>query len=227
MRDEAEPVRLSGEFGLRGLAANRRIDFGQFLQAMSDPNPSVRRTATAYLPYVSHPRDVFPVLMRAIADPDPRVREAACDRIRVVNDVDLEEILPALRRAMQDPDVSVCFMARSSVQAIERADDQFRSSTLPHCLADLKEVDPGFRHRAAMILAQYGPRARAAVPALIVCLDDRDPGVQAEAARTLGLIGPAARPALPALNRLATDEDPVIQLAAKAAATALRETAKP
>jgi HEAT repeat protein len=62
---------------------------------------------------------------------------------------------------------------------------------------------PGGPHAAvAEALAELGPAARSAVPALTAALKERAPTVRSLAARALGNIGPDAAEALPALSRL-------------------------
>ena len=69
-----------------------------------------------------------------------------------------------------------------------------------------------------MALAEIGPAARDAVPALIETLKDREVEVRGSAVYALGEIGPAARAALPMLGVLLKDDNADIR---KAAAIAL------
>src|SRR5262245_8588645 len=62
-----------------------------------------------------------------------------------------------------------------------------------------KAKDPRDRARAVEALAQIGPKAEVAIPALRAALDDDDRLVQARAIEALGRIGPAAKSAIPQL----------------------------
>lgn len=66
----------------------------------------------------------------------------------------------------------------------------------------LKEGNKAARVRAAKKLSKYGPKAAAAVPALIEALRDQELSVQREAAIALGQIGPAAIDAVPVLETM-------------------------
>ena len=58
------------------------------------------------------------------------------------------------------------------------------------------------RRHAAYALGKLGPRAKAAIPALIRHLGDKDAFAQAQCAWALGEIGPIARSALPTLEKM-------------------------
>jgi HEAT repeat protein len=62
----------------------------------------------------------------------------------------------------------------------------------------LKEKDNDVRIKAAGLLGEIGPAAKAAVPALREMLRDRDPAVHDAAAEGLKKIDPAAAPSPPA-----------------------------
>ena len=68
-------------------------------------------------------------------------------------------------------------------------------------MGGLSQPDPNARWKAAEALGNLGPRASAAVPALIDLLGDRQETVRWRTAEALGKIGPDARAAVPALVR--------------------------
>ena len=79
------------------------------------------------------------------------------------------------------------------------------------------------RQNAAAALAQLGPEARDAVPALTSALRDPEWAVRRQAALTLGKIGPEARSALPALTKLGQgDPHGLVRSAAREALKQLR-----
>ena len=70
---------------------------------------------------------------------------------------------------------------------------------LVELVQDLKSPDVQVRRDAAYALAELGPSAAEAAPALVEALRDQDTQVWASAAQALGLIGPDAAVAIPAL----------------------------
>jgi HEAT repeat protein len=74
--------------------------------------------------------------------------------------------------------------------------------------------DPKIRLQALQRLERMGPRAAAAVPALIAGLSDRDPKIRKQTADVLHNIGPAARQAVPALLSALNDPDSGVRTAA-------------
>ena len=71
----------------------------------------------------------------------------------------------------------------------------------------LKSQDTEARINACVELAKAGPRAAAAVQALMPLLKDNDPNVRRLAAYALGEIGAASAPALPSLKAMLSDPD--------------------
>jgi HEAT repeat protein len=71
----------------------------------------------------------------------------------------------------------------------------------------LEDKNAAARREAATVLGGIGPKAEAAVPALLRALDDDDTQVRQEAMTALGRIGPASREAIPVLLRALRDKD--------------------
>jgi len=87
---------------------------------------------------------------------------------------------------------------------------EYASAAVPIVREYLKDPEPEVARAAANCLARIGPRAKAAVPALIGALNDSaDEALRAEAALALGEIGPAAKAAVPALVALLKTPDGV------------------
>src|SRR5207237_9662567 len=75
--------------------------------------------------------------------------------------------------------------------------------------ARLRHADATGRYAAAKALAELGPRARCALPALLRALRDKEAGVRASAAGAVGPVAagsPSAREAVAALAALLKDE---------------------
>ena len=104
-------------------------------------------------------------------------------------------------------------------------------------IQDLKNENWDVRRNAAHALSNIGPRAKEAIPALIVVLKDKEEVVRNRAARALGMIGLEVTTVVPALIRTLKDEDWHVRMivvealgrigkAAKDAIPALTETLK-
>src|SRR5262249_31211045 len=78
-------------------------------------------------------------------------------------------------------------------------------------VADLTKAlagkDEKEREKAAEALGRLGPKAKAAVPALVKLLKAGTPAQREQAVRALGKMGPAAREAVPALLQALRDEE--------------------
>jgi HEAT repeat protein len=77
------------------------------LQALEDPDVSVRHVAVTYLGIVrDNPRDAVPGLIEALSDEEAEVREAAAVALAQYGAL-AESAVPALRKAARDPDEEV------------------------------------------------------------------------------------------------------------------------
>jgi hypothetical protein len=143
----------------------------------SDPPEEIQKKAQAEIPLESH----------AISTAAPGTARIERPRTPVV------PTSPQITR-LEDrglPETAADSLARIGAPAV------------PQVTAMLGDPDPKLRTRAARILAQIGPDAKAAVPALIARLNDQDEDVRKSAARALGQMGPDAAEAVPALLRAA------------------------
>jgi HEAT repeat protein len=102
--------------------------------------------------------------------------------------------LPRLEKAaLEDEDAEVRSASAASLRRIGSPDPA-------PFLKALASDDETRRKRALEALAELGPTAAEAVPALISALDDDDGNLRAAAARALGCVGPEARAGIPALE---------------------------
>lgn len=196
-------------------------DVPELYDALSDPNPFVRRMACGSLPHRPGAQPVVPILIRSLGDRAPEVRLAAASRLGSIG-LDAEPALVALRHATEDREGMVRDAAAEAVRRIESKVDVFRTKLLPDALEDLASPDPEMRRGAAEMLAGFGPHSEPAVPALIRGLDAPEAMVRLAIVETLGRIGPAAREALPALAARDADPDERVRRSAKAAAGIIR-----
>jgi HEAT repeat protein len=196
-------------------------DVPELYDALSDPNPFVRRMVCESLPHRPGARPAVPILVRSLGDFAPEVRRAAAWRLGSIG-LDAEAALIDLHLAIEDKEGTVRVAASEAVQRIESKANDFCTKRLPGALADLASPDPDVRRGAAAVLGGFGPHSAPAVPALARSLDDRDASVRIASAIALGLIGTAARDALPALAAREADPDERVRRSAKAASYAIR-----
>jgi len=178
----------------------------------------------------------IPVFTRALKDPDRRVRLAgACGLARF--DPAAEGVIPILIAALENERASEDEADRASRAlgytgprarpALSLLLDRFRRNdeplqamvelapaSIPGVTAQLGDLDPAARRRAARALRMIGPAARSAATALADALRDPDPSVRAETALALGEI--QRDKAIDALKELLKDEPLVARAAAEA-----------
>jgi HEAT repeat protein len=94
----------------------------------------------------------------------------------------------------------------------------FQGRPLRAWVEDLKAPAPETRSAAAYAISSMGPKAKAAVPALIQALDDEEPAVRFPVCVALREIGPAASAAVPKLQDVKENDrnDDVAFMAKKA-----------
>jgi HEAT repeat protein len=127
-----------------------------------------------------------PSLAAALKDEEPAIRQAAADTLGQLGPV-AREAVPALAGTLEDKTSSV---ALAAALALPRIDPTRARDALPHLTDSLDHA------AAADALADMGPDARAAVPALLAALKHREGAVRSAAVHALACIGSAAVPAL-------------------------------
>jgi endoglucanase len=91
----------------------------------------------------------------------------------------------------------------------------------------LKDPEWTIRKNAAISLADRGPEAEPAMPALVEALSDEEWQVREPAAKALASIGPASQPAVPMLIKALSDEEWLIRESAAQALTAIGPSSQP
>jgi HEAT repeat protein len=137
--------------------------------------------------------------------------------------------VPALARALHDPDLSLRRNVTLALGFLAEGSSHFASgptkidirAALPALIVALKDRDELVRAWAAEDIADIGPDAASAVPALIKLLS-RDEGSRGSACVALRGIGPAAKSALPALKQLLLDPDDHVRKMASWAVEAIQ-----
>ncbi len=108
--------------------------------------------------------------------------------------------VPALLRAMSDPDGEVRWRADFALGRVGRDGVQ-------GLVAGLADADARVRRAAAYVLGPMGPRAAAAVPAMLQATRDPDPQVRVWSVFGVGLIDPHAPGVVDALAQAMRDRD--------------------
>lgn len=174
-------------------------------------------------------RDATTALVTALSDSDAQVRMLAAGALGNVKP-DPKVAVPALVAYLQNKekgDVRTALTALGSMGADASdavpallplmkgpfAEDVGRTlARIGYCdcdglIAQLKEADPKARAAALQTLAQFGVRAKDAVPAVIAALKDKDRSVSFLAVGTLGSIGGDSADARKALIELLESKD--------------------
>ena len=139
-------------------------------------------------------------LVQAIKTKDVPAADAALKSIRALRAE--KAAITAVGSLLSSEDNDIRCVAADAVR-------QFDASKAAGLLSafewGLKSKEPRIRMHGALGLAQIGPAARKALPALLQAVRDEDIRVRASAAQALGSIGSAAVEAIPALEDLLND----------------------
>jgi hypothetical protein len=148
-------------------------------------------------------------------NPDPRVLDMTRNErlfrfekyIKSIGPQSTHEV-PALIEALQYKDHHFHERAAYALgRLLPKAPDDAKRAipVLIEMLSSPRYDDFDDRQAAMLVLRQFGPTAKDAVPSLIELLNAKDDIIRFQAIRTLGRIGPVAKDALPRLNALLQD----------------------
>lgn len=141
--------------------------------------------------------EAVPELTKAVADTDPDVRREAVEALGNIGPA-AKAAAPALVKALDDLQGTVTLHAAAALGRLGAA-------AVPDLITLMQ--NPKQRHWSIMILADIGPEASAAVPALLaVVKSDAEFEVRREAMLALSVIGPGAAAAIPDLIKILEDE---------------------
>jgi HEAT repeat protein len=222
-------------------------------RALDDPDPLVRRMATAVLGRLG-PRaaPAGPALLRATRDPDEWVRELAARGLGGLA-AEMPGSIPALAEMMTDPSGGVrrraarvlgslgpraAPAALAMIAGLEGQDIPTRAAILtaasrvdaaggavvPTFLAALDDPSDQIRTAAAEALGRFiGSHRNVVVPALLKAMKDPSRLVRDEVSRSLGASRPARLVLSPLIERLG-DGDPIVRVAATEALSRMADT---
>jgi HEAT repeat protein len=161
------------------------------VQLLNDDSPAVRAHVLHALGRIGPAaRSALPMLGSLVNDADKTVR---CEAIQALVDLraDPKVLVSLLSRAARDADPTVRLHALDALV-------QVGNQAVPVLIEMLGQEQ--HQYWACMALAELGPEAAQAVPALGRLLDHAQPEMRREAILTLGEIGPAAAVVLPQLQ---------------------------
>ena len=141
-------------------------------------------------------------------DPNPAIALSEYDEIRTR----AARYITMLSEANPDVQLPARFERPRFSKRREHPWAPFRDSNVETCIEGLNGASAATRRAAAYALAEMGPGAAEAVPALIGCMGDED--VRMVAFRAIERIGPDARAAVPALTGALKHDDGFVRLGA-------------
>jgi HEAT repeat protein len=229
LRSKDVRIRRGNAYQVRQLGPRAVAAIPALIDALSDPDVVVRsRAGEAFTQFGAL---ALPHLLRAAQDKRARVREQAIGALGELSIV-RKLVVPTLLEALEDDSVlvrrnagyalhAVLFANRNGIPPAPMTDAEVQR-IVPALTRALQDKDlPGTRsvvsvpERAAYILADIGPKAKQAVPALIGALKTDDWKLRAVAMYALGHIGPAAGASVPHLLKVFKPgdiHDPEIEL---------------
>jgi HEAT repeat protein len=159
---------------------------------LKNDSAAVRAHAAQALGEIGPPaKSAVPALVRLITDPDPAVRRKVVGAVRNLRPGP-EVVVPLAVKVLKDADPSV---RNRALDALAEAGPP----AVPTLIELLKDKQTAYW--ASLVVAEIGPEARAAVPALTALLDTPDLGERREAMLALAAIGEASAPATEALAK--------------------------
>jgi HEAT repeat protein len=144
------------------------------------------------------------LLVNGLKDPNKHVRGAAARGLFELH-APREMVLSAMSGLMADKDPVVRGNVADALASLGEA-------AVPRLTKALENDD--MQSLAVVVLRRLGPKAKDAVPALILELKDPDPDYRRGVEFTLAAIGPAAKSAVPALIEHMTSDEPRVRYTA-------------
>jgi len=211
-------VRLSGVMWLYQHANEVPGAVEALVERSHDGNEEVRRWSAYALGEAGRSAALaIPPLVEMLSARSASERTAAARALEKLGPP--PEAIPGLLASASEPDHGVG-AREAAIEALTRAEPSdeivLRFVSL---IADSSPLVAGAAHKALLGL---GPRASAAVPALVERIDRPGSRAREAAADVLGHIGPAAGPAVPALFGLLEDDDSTVRDTAAEAIRSIR-----
>ncbi len=194
--DEAGRIAAIDRLGAEGMKAAAAV--GPLTELLSDPSPAIRAHAAKSLGEIGDPaKQAAPELVKLLKDADETVRRQAMQALVVLRP-GRELMLPLFEKIMAGSDAA-------EQMRILHAISEAGEAAVPRLIKALKNEKVAYW--ACIVLRDMGPKAKAAVPALIETLKSPRPDVRREAVLALGVMDDAALPAVPQIAELLGDEN--------------------
>jgi HEAT repeat protein len=172
------------------------------IELLDDESPEIRAHAAHALGLIGpDAAEAMRPLARLVFAPNPLVRREAIKAIRKIHP-NSPIALRLLGKAMESDDPQV---RAHALEALTQAGE----AALPLLIRALNDEKTDYW--ASLVIAEIGPKAAAAVPALIKVLkEDDEPEDRREAILALAAIGEASEPAVPTLIDVVKSKDAVL-----------------
>jgi HEAT repeat protein len=198
-------VRAKAATKLPRVEPQEKVALAPLSRLLKDPDETVRISAASALSSIQPRRAVVPALIAALKDESSAVRTSAVAGLGVKSMA--ETVVPPILVALKDPAKLVRWRA---LVALGDVGDQ--KLTLMALIAALKDPAAEVRCLAAEMLAEFGPAAKAALPALLDLWKGTDRGGRSWALNALVAIDPDGDKTLAALISALGDKHEGIRL---------------
>ena len=209
LSDEQNSVRYAATFAIGRIGAKEAV--GQLTKNL-DSNDHFLRMVSAWSLAKLKPNDTaamdhaITLLVDSLKDNDQHVRSAAARGLQEL-ELPSDKLVDAFSALLADKDPEV---RGNVVDALST----LGVKALPKLIKALENDD--MQSLAVAVIHRLGPKAKDAVPALILELSDPDPAYRQEVEYALAAIGPESKAATPELLKHMTDakEDPKVRYTA-------------
>jgi HEAT repeat protein len=172
LQDESATVRRGIAGWIRETIPRESKPYALVMAMLRDPDTSIRRLGLETLRRCNlHSTELMSRVAKAQRDPDAGVRCRASETLIETGSTDRVSIALLIGDLRKDEDTARC---AEDVLGLAGLFDPDVASSMTRLVQDDK--DPDIRSRAAMVLMHLGPRARAAIPALLRAQKDEVPG---------------------------------------------------
>jgi HEAT repeat protein len=204
LSDQAAKVRVAAGSALASIDRDRAdVAVPAMIAALRDKDRGVRGVAAIVLGKVHSGKESVPALVAALKDDVIYVREDAAEALGAFGPA-AKEAVGALKLLFENRQIATARVAAAG--ALARCDADRAKDYIAVLIEALEGKNPMLQQRAVHALAELGPVAKQAVPALRLALKNEDRHIRERAAVGLGRIGAEAVEALDDLRKMEREE---------------------